>query len=444
MKANYGLGTAITMIIGIVIGSGIFFKSDNVLAFTGGSVPLGILVFCIGAFGIIFGCLTLSELSMRTEKNGGVVGYYEDFISKKLATAFGWFQTFVYFPTLTVIISWVAGIYTCLLFGIENTLETQILFSICYTALFYAINIVSVKLGGYFQNLSTVIKLIPLLGIAIIGLFWGQPNPSLADGVELVAKSDVGFGWLAALVPIAFSFDGWVVATSITNEVKNPKKNMVIALVAGPLIVLFVYVLYFTGINNMLGSEYIMSTGDGSVDKVGEILLGVNGAKIILTFVLISILGVLNGLILGNLRMPQALASKNMLPGSEKIKEINSKIKLSIRSCIISFVAAFAWLIVHYITQKTDVLAGGDISEISIVFSYACYIILYIRVMVLKKNGEIKSVFKGIISPIFAIIGACIIFFGGFITNPIYVTFFVLFCLLVGIVGYMYNHKKDI
>ena len=91
MKANYGLGTAITMIIGIVIGSGIFFKSDNILAFTGGSVPLGILVFCIGAFGIIFGCLTLSELSMRTEKNGGVVGYYEDFISKKLAAAFGWF-----------------------------------------------------------------------------------------------------------------------------------------------------------------------------------------------------------------------------------------------------------------------------------------------------------------------------------------------------------------
>lgn len=92
---HYGLVTATTMIIGIVIGSGIFFKSDDVLQYTGGSIPLGVLVLCIGAFSIIFGSLTLTELSIRTKKNGGFVGYFEDFISKEVAFGFGLICTIV-------------------------------------------------------------------------------------------------------------------------------------------------------------------------------------------------------------------------------------------------------------------------------------------------------------------------------------------------------------
>src|SRR5690554_1240369 len=98
-QEHYGFFTATAMIIGIVIGSGIFFKADDVLKYTGGNLWLGILVFCIRAFGIIFGCLTLTEFSMRTKSNGGVISYYEEFISKSVASGFGWFQTFIYYPT---------------------------------------------------------------------------------------------------------------------------------------------------------------------------------------------------------------------------------------------------------------------------------------------------------------------------------------------------------
>lgn len=443
---HYGLVTATTMIIGIVIGTGIFFKCDDVLKYTGGSIWLGILVFCIGAFGIIFGSLTLTELSIRTKKNGGIVGFFEEFISRKIACGFGWFQTVVYFPTLIAVVAWVAGIYTCLLFGIDNTLETQVLFGLAYIVLFYIVNIFSIALGGYFQNISTVIKLIPLLGIALISIFWSAPNPAVAEGIQLVSNRDVGMGWLAALAPIAFSYDGWIIATSITNEVKNPKKNMTLALIFGPIIVLAVYVLYFLGLNKMLGSEYIMSTGDAAVNKVGELLLGSNGTKIILVFILISILGVLNGIILGSLRMPQAIASKNMLPYAKMIEKINPHIQLSVSSCIISFVTSIIWMLVHYISQKSEALHGGDISEISIVFSYACYIILYIKVLMMKKDNIIASKFKGIICPIFGILGSTIIFIGGFISNPGYVTFFILFCVLVCFVGYLYyslSKKSD-
>lgn len=439
---HYSVGTAIAMIVGIVIGSGIYFKCDDVLKYTGGNVLLGVLVFCIGAFGIIFGSLTLTELSMRTKKNGGVVGYYEDFVSKAVAAGFGWFQTFVYFPTITVVISWVAGIYTCLLFGIENTLEMQVLIGSAYMIVFYVINIVSIKLGGHFQSLATVIKLIPLLAIAVISVFWSAPNPDIPAGVALVAKSSVGIGWLAALAPIAYSFDGWIIATSITNEVKNPKKNMTIALIAGPIIVLGVYLMYFLGLNKMLGSEFILSTGNASINKAGELLVGKNGTTIILTFVIIAIMGVINGVVLGGLRMPQALASKNMIPNSRKVEVIDPKLQLSIRSCIISFAVSVFWMVMHYISQKSGKLGGGDISEISIVFSYVCYIILYLKVLKMKKDKVIVSIFKGIICPVFAIIGSLIILLGGYISNPVYVTAFLLFCLSVAFVGFLdYRHN---
>ena len=72
-KGHYGLPTAIAMIIGIVVGSGIFFKADDILLYTDGNVSLGVLVFCIGALSIVFGSLTLTELSVRTESHQRVV-----------------------------------------------------------------------------------------------------------------------------------------------------------------------------------------------------------------------------------------------------------------------------------------------------------------------------------------------------------------------------------
>ncbi len=442
-KEHYGLLTATTMIIGIVIGSGIFFKSDDVLNFTGGSVSLGVLVLCIGAFSIIFGSLTLTELSMRTKKSGGFVGYYEEFISKRIASGFGWFQTFVYYPTLNAVVSWVAAIYICSLWNITVSLEGQIIMAFIILVFIYGMNIISLKIGGYFQNLSTIIKLIPLISIAVIGMFWTGNPPAVPQGVELKTVTDVGIGWLSALAPIAFSYDGWIIATSITNEVKNPKKNMTLALIIGPLVILSVYLLYFIGITKILGPEYILSTGNAAVNKVGELFLGNGGSSLLLVFIIISILGVVNGITLGSLRMPQALGSKGMIPYSDKVAIINPKIGLSIRSCAISFISTTVWLVLHYFTQKSNILRGGDVSEIAIVFSYVCYIILYIKVISMKKTNIIKSKFKGIICPIFGCLGSLVILFGSLVSNPLYVSLFMVFCLLVGSIGVIYYMKKE-
>lgn len=421
------------MIVGICVGSGIFFKVDDILKYTGGSVKLGVLVFIIGAFSIIFGSLSLTNLEAMTDNTGGMVAYFEDFFNKKIASGFGWYQTFLYFPTVIAVVSWVSGIYTILLFELPNTLNWQIAIGLVYLLTFYAINILSKTIGGHFQVVSSIIKLIPLLGVGIVAFFWHQSAPSVPQDIPIQHTSNVGFGWLAALAPMAFSFDGWPIALSISNEVKDSKKTMPKALVLGPLIVLIVYLSYFLGMTHILGSEYILSVGDGAVTKIGELLLGRSGEKILLFFVLISVLGVVNGVILAHLRMPKALMTKQMLPVNQS-KTKNPK-AFELYSALISFLVTISWYVIHYFTQKFGILPMGDISEIAVVFGYCFYITLYIKVFKMYRNQEIHHRFTGQIAPVLAVFGGLIIVLGGFTTSPIGLLFSFAICSLIYFAG---------
>ena len=440
---HYGLGTAISMIIGILIGSGIFFKVDDILSFTGGNVGLSVLVFFIGAFCVIFGNITLSQLAARTESIGGVIAYFEEFISDKAAAAFGWFQMFAYYPSIAVVVSWVAGIYTTTLFNFPDNLELQILIGLIYITFFHLINYFSLKTGGRFQNLATIMKLIPLVGVAVVGIFWSEPIPVTAE--QLATPMDqIGWNWLAALAPIAFSFDGWVVSTSITHEVRNAKRNMPLALTIGPLLVLGVYLAYFLGMIAIVGPEYILAHGDTAIYDIGVILFGPRGGQIILSFILIAVLGVVNGLVLGNVRLPQALAEKVMIPNSQKIKKITAKTQLSPFAALTSLGISFVWLLVHYTTQKIGILSGGDVSEIAIVFSYITYVLLYVKVMKMHQTGQIPSPLFGKVFPILGMLGSVIIVIGGIVSNPTYVPIFLLICLFIFYSGYHYQKKHSL
>lgn len=409
MKKNeYGLLTAIAMIVGVVIGSGIFFKSDNILVATGGSISLGVIVFCLAAIAIIFGSLTISELASRTSQAGGVISYAEDSYNKSVACAFGWFQTFLYFPTLIAVVAWVAGIYICMLFGLESTLNVQILIGLAIIIFLFITNTLSAKLGGYFQNASTIIKLIPLIFIAVIGLIFGDVSKvSFSDIVTMQSA-----GWITAIAPIAFSFDGWIVATSIGHEIKDSKRNLPKALIIAPIFILLVYIVYFVGISTYLGPDVVMGLGDGHVDLIANKILGPFGAKIILIFVIISIIGTVNGLILGIIRLPYSLAIREMFPNSKKISKLDPKINMPLNSALVGFALCIFWTIAHYFTTKLGLLSNSDISEISITVSYVMYILLYVKVFKLGREGEVKGVWRGLINPILATLGSLIILIG--------------------------------
>ncbi len=438
MKKNeYGLFTAIAMIVGIVIGSGIFFKSDNILVATGGSVALGVLVFCIAAIAIIFGSLTISQLASRSSKEGGLIAYAEEYYNKSTSCAFGWFQTFLYFPTLIAVVSWVAGIYICILFGIEGTLEKQMLIGLAIMVFLFVINTLSAKLGGLFQNASTIIKLIPLLLIAVAGLVFGDTSSVSFSDITAMKST----GWIAAIAPIAFSFDGWVVSTSISHEIKDSKRNLPKALIIAPIFILIVYVLYFVGISMYIGPETIMSLGDAHVDLAANNLLGPWGAKIVLIFVIISIMGTINGLTLGMIRLPHSLSVRNMFPKSKVINKIDEKLLMPVNSAIVAFIIAIVWYIAHYLTTKFGLLPNSDISEISITMSYTMYILLYVKVIQLGRQGKISGIWNTIINPILAIIGSLIILFGSMGNQLFWI--YAAFCLLVMLLAVLFCKKNE-
>jgi APA family basic amino acid/polyamine antiporter len=434
-KRRYGLFTAITMITGVVIGSGIFFKADNVLGYTNGNVLLGIIIFFVAAIAIVFGCLAISQLANRTDKPGGVIAYTEEFVGIGPSCAFGWFQTFLYLPTLAAVVAWVTGIYISQLFGLDFSLETTTLIGVGSLTALFIINTLSAKLGGYFQNASMIIKLIPLVMIAVAGLIFGKPGELISESATSFSNAATGAGWIAAFAPIAFSFDGWIVATSICGEIKNSKRNLPLALTISPLVILLAYVCYFVGITALLGPQTILEQGDGSAFTAATKLFGDVGAKVILIFVVISVLGTVNGLTLGFIRMPYSLALRNMVPGSNWLKVENEGLNgMPLNSAIFAYVLSLLWMAIHYITQKLGM--QGDVSEIAIGVSYLNYIVLYFAVMRIAKKGEIKSIIKGYVIPILATIGSLVIISGS-ISHPLFIYYF-LVCFAIILAGYVY------
>lgn len=431
----YGFSTAVAMVVGIVVGSGIFFKADNILLATGGNIKIGILVLCIGALGIIFGSLTLSELAIRTNSSGGFVSYFEKYISKKFGSGFGFFQTFIYLPSVTAVLAYATVMFACITFEVNLSYEVKIFLGFILLILITLLNTYNRKLGGNIQFISTIIKLIPIFAIAIYGLFYKGTYPQVPSQYTLVSPKNIGYKWIASLAPIAFSFDGWPIVTTIVPELKNPKRTMPLVLILSPILILLSYLLYFLGIINILGSTYIMSLQDDSVYTAFNIMLGPIGAKFLIFLVTIAIFGVINGVILGGIRMPQALAEKG-IAFDESVAKIDEKLQISKKSAFIYFLISTFWLIAYYITSKFQLLGGSDVSEIAIVFSYVTYIVLYLKVMKLYKEGEIKSLFKGIIAPIFAIIGSLIILIGGIVASPFYVILYIFVSIFIFYLGY--------
>lgn len=428
-QRKYGLFTAIAMIVGIVIGSGIFFKSYNILYFTGGNVSQGVLALSIAAVSIVFGCLAVSELASRTDNAGGVITYSDKFWNKKVAIAFGWFHMWIYYPTLTAIIAWIAGVYINILFGWENTIERQVLISVAVILILYLLNMISAKLGGGFQRISVVIKMIPLVLFGIAGMIWGNPGETWRAGlIEGTSGS-----WLAAIPAVLYAYDGWIVATTICHEIKDSKRNLYLALIISPLLILLLYIIYFVGMSAFLGPEQILALGNDHLAVAATKMMGNEiGAKLIILLVIISVLGTDNGMILGFIRMPYSLALRKMMPNYQKYTAIDQKHGVPIRSGIFSLAVTLVWVGIHYVTQKFIWTNGlHDISEIAMVVNYMLYFFLYAAVIKLAVQGEIKNILKGWVIPILAMIGAFIIVISGF-QNELFGIFLVTCAVIIG------------
>ena len=443
MHERYNLLTALCLIIGTCVGSGIFFKSDNILVATNGNVVLGIAMFTLGCASVIFGGLTLSVFAERYRGTGGMYGYAHTYLSPCFSRFIGWHYTFLYLPFMVAIISWVFGVYACMVFNLPNTLPVQIAIGTIYMLSCAAWNILIPTQSGYFQNSTTIIKTMPLIVVGILGFFFADNTPQIIATHAQAAPAQ-GLNWIMAAAPIAFALDGWTAALAIQPELKNAKRTLPTAMVLGPLIILALYLAYFVGLTCILGPETVMQKGDESLAFLFVNLLGEKAAILPNIFAMIAVAGTVNGYLMSALRMPMALACNNELPYSQKIASVNQKYAFPLYSAAISVTCCCLAMIIHFVIQYFDLLPNGDFSEIGVAITCLLLPVFYVHVMKMWAHKEV-DIFRGLISPILASVTTIILGLSG-LSNPTRwpFVFIYIFTFILAIAVTKYHTSKKI
>ncbi|MBE6605962.1 MAG: APC family permease [Ruminococcaceae bacterium] len=408
LTKKYGLLTAICMVVGTVIGSGVFFKAQNVLNATGGNMPLGIAAWVITGILMLVCSAQFAVMATKYEKVSGVVDYAEATCSEGYGYYLAWFMANIYYPGMTSVLAWVSARYFGVLFGWDMVGAEVLTLAGFFLVGSYTINALSPRLAGKFQIGATVIKLIPIVLMAIVGTIVGFANGTLTDNFTNVVSEAIGAsnssGLFAAIVATVFAYEGWIVATSINAELKNPKKNLPIALVIGSIIVVSAYVFYYIGVAGGASNAVLMEEGATTAFKN---IFGNIGGTFLNICIVISCLGTLNGLMVGSTRGMYAIAARGMGPSSKMFSQIDKSTNTTTNSAIWGVFVCAAWLIYFYGANLTSGWFGVfnfDSSELPIVTIYAMYIPIFIAWMIKEKD---EGVIKRFILPLISIV-ACL------------------------------------
>lgn len=342
LNKKYGFWTTSAMVVGIVIGSGVFFKADDVLKASGGSLPTALLAWLTGGAIMVVTAFLFSKIASRGEKVNGIVDYFEEAYGEIAGFNIAWFMTTIYYPCLVSVLAWVSANYTAALLSATKYIWGIALF---YMILFYIINIISPIIAGKFQVSTTAIKLTPLIAVAIIGTIKGLSTGQTIQSFTTAATSvsGKGGGLAVACLSTAFAYEGWIIATTINAEIKDAKKTLPKALVFGTILIVLVYTLYYAGIASVIDNDKVIEYGDNTSLIVISTLFG-NIAGIFLNlFVIISCLGTLNGLVMASSRGMYSIGIRNMGPKPDFFKVVNPKTNSTTNSGIAGFITAFLW-----------------------------------------------------------------------------------------------------
>lgn len=425
LSKKYGLITAVAMVVGIVIGSGVFFKAEVMLQKTSGDLPIALLAWLCGGIVMVISAYVFAVMGTKFEKVNGVVDYMEALVGRKYAYYVGWFMATAYYPAMTSALAWLSARYTFAIFGYSDVASGEVMtLAAVYMALSFAINALAPKLAGKLQVSMTVIKLIPLLLMGIVGLIAGLINGDLAQNLSTVVTNgqtveNVSWNW-SMLIPgictSVFAYEGWVIATAINSEIKNSKKNLPRALVLGTLVVVAVYMLYYIGISGSVPTAELIEHGASYafIQTFGNI-----AGTILTVFIAVSCLGTLNGLTCACCRGFYSLAARGEGPKPKFFAKIDEESGMPANASIIALVFNASWLFYFYIANLSELGSGMgifafDSTELPLICVYAFYLPLYIMFM---KKGKEFGVFKRFIMPTLALLGACLFIYAAIYTH---------------------------
>jgi len=446
LKEKYGLPVAIAMVIGIVIGSGVFFKAEKILNVTGGDQKLGILAWIIGGFIMVVCAYTFATMATRYSYVNGLVDYAEVTMGGGYAYMLGWFMTSIYYPTLTSVLAWVSARFTCVLLGWDITGGSCLAIAAFFLCTSYAVNTLSPILAGKFQVAATVIKVIPLILMGIVGLIVGLSNGLTVENFTTIVNpvESTGKALFTAVVATAFAYEGWIIATSINAELKNAKKNLPLALVIGTIAVVIIYVLYYIGLTGGVTNEVMMQGGQAGAKLAFETIFTKAGGTLLFVFVIISCLGTLNGLMLGCTRGMYSLAVRGQGPKPELFKQVDPTTNMPTNSSVLGLFLCGFWLLYFYGANLVETPWFGkfsfDTSELPIVTIYASYIPIFLAMMIKEKD---LGAFKRIIMPFLAICGCIFMVYAAIFSYKMTVFYYLIIFAVIMALGIFFIKKKE-
>jgi amino acid transporter len=325
LPRKLGLWSAIAVLVGSTIGSGIFRSPAAIAQRVPGPLPL-IAVWVLAGFVILCGALTLAEIAGAWPRTGGIYVFLREGWGRLSAFLFGWAQLTIIRAAALGAIATTFAEYFLRVLGFNPAIPPYDAW-VHYTAaiaigVMATMNILGVRFGAAIQNVTTLAKYGALLFIILLAFSLGLPDTG-GNYTPLVPEGSFAIGAFGlALVSVLWAYDGWADLSFVAGEVKDPRRTLPRALIGGTLAVIAVYLLANLAYLAVLDVNEISRSPLVAAD-VAERVLGSAGLVFVSATVMISTLGTLNGSTLTSPRIFFAMADDRML--FKKIAEVHPR-----------------------------------------------------------------------------------------------------------------------
>jgi len=315
LARDLGVGAATAIVVGTIIGSGIFLVPAEMTQAVG-SAKLVYLAWIVGGLLSFAGALTYAELGAMKPQSGGEYVYVRDAYGPLWGFLYGWTWFLIAKPasiaTITTGIVRILGTFPAFSFFSTEFLHAPIalnygqLAAILAAILISVLNYLGVKKAGEFQLIFTILKVAIILGIIAICFSASQGTWHNFAGDFVGAKGGIA-GFFAALVAALWAYDGWNDLNMVAEEVRQPERNIPIALIAGVAIVGALYILVNAAVQYVLPVDTIAISQRPASDAIA-VVLGPLGSSIVSAGMALSMFVTLNGTIMSGARVPFAVA----------------------------------------------------------------------------------------------------------------------------------------
>jgi amino acid transporter len=431
LQRQLGLWSAVAVLIGSTIGSGIFRSPAGVTDKLPGPLPL-MMVWVAGGLFALCGALTLAELTGAFPNTGGAYVFIREGWGRLAAFLFGWAELVLIRAASLGAISTTFAEYFLRVLGYDPSVAPYSDYvhyvaavAIALTATF---NYVGVRWGSLVQNLTTLAKYGGLLFIIALAFAIGLPQtgghytPAVPDGSFHIAA----FG--LALVSVLWAFDGWADLSFIAGEVKDPRKTLPRAIIIGTVAVIVIYLLANLAYLAVMPVEEIRHSKLVAAD-VAQRLMGAPGVILVATTVMLSTFGTLNGTLLTSPRVFFAMADDGLF--FKKVASVHPKFGTPYVSILLVTGLGIIFVMLRTFEQLADTFVTAIVPF---------YALAVAAIFVLRKRKDYDPPFKVPLYPIVPamfIIATCFLL-GNAIIDPTsrWPTLAVMGIILLGIPVY--------